>query len=324
MPMPNGPVLLGDIGGTNARFGLAIPGHKPSAVKVLAVKDFQKVDNAISTALTQLGVETGDLSGAYFAVAGPVSSDRARLTNHSWTFVVANLQKALKSQNVGLFNDFSAMAAALPVLTGDDLETVTNGQSKQGFAKLAFGPGTGLGVAGLIPYQDDWMVIPGEGGHIDLAASTEAEWSIIQTLRQEYQHVSIERVLSGPGISLLYRVISQVPASAAPVDPSDIAAKARAGDPEARRVFALFSAWLGAAAGDLALAFGALGGVYICGGIVPKLRGLFDRNMFRSRFLAKGRFRQYLETIPIHIVQAPFPALQGLSRLALRAGRIGQ
>lgn len=321
-------ILLGDIGGTNARFALAEwdpatgqPAIGP--VVSLPVAAFSGLAAAAGAAAARLDAGRS-LTGAWFAVAGPVDQGAVRMTNHPWQFSEAALGRALGLATVRLVNDFAALARALPALRPGDLEPVGGGCAVTGQAKLVLGPGTGLGVAGLVPCGGNWAVVTGEGGHGDVAAASAAEWRIVRHLAGAFGHVSWERVLSGPGLGLIRSALNgdvitaalgDAPTADAP-DARAVAAAARRGAPDARRALGLFSAWLGAAAADLALALGARGGVYIGGGVVAKLGGLFDRRAFRARFEAKGRFRPYLRTIPTYIIRLPYPALSGLAHFA--------
>jgi glucokinase len=181
------------------------------------------------------------------------------------------------------------------------------------------GPGTGLGVAGLVRSGTGWTAVSGEGGHATLAPGDERESGILRLARRRFDHVSAERLLSGTGLPLLHELVAEVdgrPAGAAPASTADIVAGALAGDAACNATVDVFCGWLGSFAGNVALCFGARGGVYLGGGILPRLGGLLDRSAFRSRFEAKGRSTGYLAAVPTRVILCPAPALRGAARMA--------
>jgi glucokinase len=308
--------LLADIGGTHARFALADSLSAPRSIEVLKVADFAQPLSAIRTYLKSVG--NPRLGKAAFALACPVVGDHARLTNAGWHFDRVELQKALGVPQLLLLNDFEALAWSLPGLSSRDGYQFGGRQGVRRAPLALIGPGTGLGVSGLLPTAGDgWVALAGEGGHASLAPSDSRESEILEFLWQTHEHVSGERLLCGAGMPLLLQAVAQIDqirGHRAPDDYGDaaaITAAAQSGDPLALATVECFSALLGAAAGNLALTLGARGGVYIGGGIVPRLGRLFKGSTFRQRFEAKGRFRAYLKAIPVYVITADAPALSG-------------
>jgi glucokinase len=256
-------------------------------------------------------------AAAALAVASPVTGDRVDMTNHPWSFSIRALKKALDLRTLRVVNDFDAIAHAIPQLGPKDVAKVGGGQAAPGHPIGIIGPGTGLGVAGLVVAAGHWHAMDTEGGHATLAAADAREAEVIAVLRARFGHVSAERAISGPGLVNLYEAIAALggkePAS---FGPADVLARGRAGsDPLCVEALATFCAMLGTTAGNLALSLGALGGVYIAGGIVPRLGDWFATSPFRARFEAKGRFREYQSKIPTYVVTHPNPGLLGLKAL---------
>jgi len=314
--------LLADVGGTHARLALSKGNGPPGPAHVYATADYPCFTDLVRHFVT---TEAAGLSIARAAacVAGPISDGVIRLTNLGWTIGCDELA-ASGAAKILIVNDFTAIAAALPALGGADLRACGGGNAHPDGSRVVLGPGTGLGVSALLPdRRGGHIALAGEGGHADLAAHGARERAVCERLAERFGRVSVERVLSGPGIVNLYRALRELDggcAEEAP-DPAAIAASARAGqDPHAVACVTLFTRWLGAWAGDLALSFGARGGVYIAGGIVPAWGPDFDIAGFRAAFEAKGRFEDYLVAIPCYVIDAPNPGLSGLAELL--AGRV--
>ncbi|MGF1609784.1 MAG: glucokinase [Kiloniellales bacterium] len=324
MALVNRTLLLADIGGTNARFALAGPEGIGRSVS-LAVADYAEPEAAIRAFLDQAkrhGETTPALRRAALAVAGPVSAGTATLTNGTWRFDAAALEDAFGLERLTLVNDFEAIAWALPRLREMDLLSLGGGKGEAGAPKAVIGPGTGLGMAAFLPATDraQERVLVSEGGHVTMAADSEREDRIVEELRRRFGHVSAERVLSGDGLVNLYEASAAVDRLPAPSrQPADIVQHAERGDCLASRAaLETFCALLGAFAGDAALTLGARGGVYLAGGILPRLPERLAASEFRERFETKGRFRGYLEAIPTWLIQRPDPAFLGLWHLARR------
>ena len=246
-----------------------------------------------------------------------MTGDRVAMTNHPWSFSVQALKSRFRFDRLEVINDFTALALALPRLAAGDRLMVGRGAAAAGAPIGVLGPGSGLGVSGLVPSGRGWIALTGEGGHATMAPATEREGAVLDRMRRRFDHVSAERTLSGPGLVNLYNTLAEidgVPArsySAAQITDPTI----RAGDPVCLDATTMFCAMLGTLAGNLALTLGARGGVYIGGGIVPKLGESFAESPFRERFEAKGRFETYLAAIPTYVVTHPLPAFLGCAAL---------
>ncbi len=313
------PRLLGDVGGTNARFGWQANAHSGiEHVLVLPCAAHETLEAAIRTYLELKSLpmpRTGALG-----IANPITGDVIRMTNHHWSFSISEMQRSLGLQQLNVINDFTALALALPSIAKDNLVQVGGTVAEAYAPKALIGAGTGLGVSGLMPTDanDHWVAIAGEGGHVTLAAQTENEYRVIELIRQRYGHVSAERVLSGQGLVDLYLALRQLQKQ----QPVDVAGAAEITawalqnkDPLALQSIDMFAGFLGSVTGDLALTLGARGGVYLGGGIVPRWLGWFETSQFRERFEAKGRFNAYLKDIPVWVINAAeSPALLGAAR----------
>jgi len=312
-------VLLGDIGATNARFAILSNGVL-GTVKNFRVADFACFSDAVRAFY---GSHAGPFAqdSAIFAVAGPVQNGRWVLTNSSWTIDPRELRQEFSFAAIDLRNDFEAVALSLPHLTQTDVFAVGDGKPLAGAPMAVLGPGTGLGVACLIPGAHTNTVLPSEGGHATMAATSRREDAIIDYLREQFGHVSAERVISGSGLENLYRAVVAIDRIDAP--PRTAPEITRAGLDGtcriSRMVLELFCGMLGTVAGSVALMFGARGGVFIAGGIAPRMADFIARSDFRSRFESKGRFRSYLESVPTKIIIHPAATFIGLRALAQRA-----
>ncbi len=311
-----GPRLLADVGGTNARFAWqAGPGAPLEAIEVLSCADYPSLQAAIEAYLAQCARPRPTAAGV--AMANPVVGDWVQMTNHHWSFSIAELQRALGLQTLLVRNDFAALAMALPSLSPQDRRRVGGGAGVPGAPMALIGPGTGLGVSGLLPDgRGGWIPVEGEGGHVTLCAVTPQERVVVEALQRRFGHASAERAISGMGLRDLYRILAQEQGLGTDeaVTPAWVSERAREGDRLAQQAIQMLCAFLGTVAGNLALTLGARGGVYIGGGVVPRLGDLFDADLFRERFEAKGRFRAYLAEIPVWVITAdPSPALQGMA-----------
>jgi glucokinase len=313
------PRWLADIGGTNARFGWQEhEGAAISHVLVLPCAQHASLLDAAQCYLHQQGLRAPHC--AAFGIANPVTGDAVTMTNHHWKFSVNALREGLGIARLLLLNDFTALALALPQLPRDQLHPIGGGQAVAASAVGLIGPGTGLGVSGLLPlgYQNKWIPINGEGGHVNLSATTELEFSVIQQLQKRYGHVSAERVLSGAGLVDLYHALCSLKdgQGLGITTPEDVMARALdIPSSTANQALDLFCGFLGGVAGDLALTLGARGGIYIGGGIAPRMIARLEAGPFRTRFESKGRFTRYLQNIPTWVIRSPVsPALQGASQ----------
>ena len=319
------PHLVADIGGTNARFAwVAHAGATPAWPQTLPTSDHAGPAEAAQVYLDGLA---GRLNGAYqaprraaFAVATAVAGDRVSFTNSQWDFSRDAVRQALGLDALCIVNDFEALALSLPALQPAQLRrhpgaaTLPAADAPPGTVLAVVGPGTGLGVGAVLRTRSGWQALPGEGGHATLAAGDALEAEVIGLVRQQFPHVSAERLLSGIGLPLLHGALAQVQGRSAPAGASaeSIVQAALGGhDALAGETLDLFCALLGGFAGNVALTLGARGGLFIGGGIVPRFADRFFASAFRPRFEAKGRFRDYLAAVPTALIVDTQAALSG-------------
>lgn len=306
------PKLIADIGGTNARLALVIDGEL-SEQRQYRCDDYRDVAALIDAYVATLRMRPVE---AAFAIAAPLVNDVVTMTNRPWRFSIHALREQLQLQRLIVLNDFTALAMSLRHLPTHELEQIGGAQPMLNQPIALLGPGTGLGVSGLIPSGERWTPLQGEGGHVTLAASDEREAAVLAQLRKQFPHVSAERVISGAGLALLYETLCALDSvDAAMLEPAQVTVRALQGDDRhCLEAVNMFCAILGTVASDLALTLGALGGVYIGGGIAPKLGKLFATSPFRRRFEAKGRYAAYLAPIPVYVIRGDTPALLGLAQ----------
>jgi len=309
--------LLGDIGGTNARFAV-LTGETLSPIDHLPVSRYRSMIDAVDGYLggRQDRVRIG---AAVLGVAAPIEGERSVLVNSQWVVDAAELRAAFGFKSISLVNDFEALAYALPHLSGLDVKPLAGGKPQAGESMAVIGPGTGLGMAGVVRRGDGTTIIPTEGGHATLPGTTPREDAVIERLRHKFGHVSAERVLSGPGLENLHAAIAAIDGIAVSSDTAvEIVRQALDRScPVSVGAVDMFCAMLGTVAGDLALMFRARSGVYIGGGIAPRIVDLLAQSEFRARFMAKGRFQSYLESIPTAVIVNSDAAFLGLKSLAL-------
>lgn len=310
--------VLVDVGGTHARLAWqARAGGPLTHVRVWEVASHDSLEAVLRVYLQEIGAGTPAAMGV--AVAAPVLGDQVAMINHPWSFSQRALQAAMGLHHLCVINDFSALARALPFLGGHERRLV-GGQADADRGVLGvLGPGTGLGVSGLMPLPDGrWQALAGEGGHVTLPAETVRERVVMEGLQQRYGHASAERLLCGQGLLDTWTLLAAADAAPMPLlqTPADVTSAALAGGhPLATEAVSMFCALLGSVAGNLALTLGARGGIYVGGGIVPRLGGFFDASDFRRRFEAKGRYRDYLVNIPTWVITTPVsPALAGVAQ----------
>lgn len=294
--------LVADIGGTNARLAIADLDTLQLANPVSLRREGFPSLEAVAHSYLRDAAERPRM--AAIAVAGPVVGETIRLTNSPWSFRREELRAALNVDRLLVLNDFEALAHALPHLEPADLHQIGGGTPVDRAAKVVLGPGTGLGVAGLVWSPAGWVAIASEGGHTSLAVEDAREFAMLERLVKGRTHLSVERVVSGPGLAETYRVLAEMAGTpVAPVEAPEVVERAIGGrDPCAREALEQFSTWLGRFAGDAALLLGARGGVYIGGGIAPKMVGALSAGGFRRAFEAKGRMASYLEPIPVYVI----------------------
>lgn len=317
--------LVADIGGTNARFALYPAGSLAEGDALyhmrMATASVAGPATAIARVLEEAGCPTP--AAAALAIAAPVGSHSAdaeiSLTNARWRFTPRAVQAELGLARLEVVNDFAALAHALPLLGDRDRQPLGPPlPPSPGRPILVLGPGTGLGAAAIVADRHGgWTVVPGEAGHMTAAACTSEEAQVLDQLRRARGHVSYERLASGPGLVEIAQALAVLRGGdkGAPDAPAEVVAAARAGDRICEEAIGLFQNWLATLAGDLALAFGALGGVYLAGGVLDHLEGLFDAEAFRRRLEDKGRFGDYLAHVPLWRLTRPDAAFLGLRRL---------
>ncbi len=304
--------IVADIGGTNARFSrVSLANLCLDKVAVYPCATFASLADALQH--YQQEQQLTALQHVAIAIACPVTGDDVSMTNFHWQFSISAMQRQLGLSRLLVMNDFTAVAMSLPALTPDNKVQLGKGMAQLDKPMAVLGAGTGLGVAHLVNVNGQFIPLPGEGGHIDWAAQTEQEWFIQQMLSKEYGHVSPERLLSGPGLEAIYRALAlHRRLDVAPLSAGEIGQQALAGTSElATATVAQFFASLGSVAGDLALTLSTFGGVYVAGGIAPKLLPLMAASEFRTRFEAKGRFSAFNRQIATYIVTEPQPGLLG-------------
>ena len=317
---PDGARLLADIGGTNARFALETAPHRFEAVTVLPCNAYPRLQDAIGVYLAGDAVKTVQgrpIKRAAIAIANPVDGDMVQMTNHHWLFSIEALRTDLGLETLVVVNDFTALAMALPHLSPEQKLKIGGGTAQPGHPIGLIGPGTGLGVSGIIPAGEHWLPLASEGGHVTFSPVDESETAILRFCWREHKHVSAERLLSGMGLELIYRALSELAGNpTATLDAAEIGRRAVDGsDPVCVQTVETFCAMLGTVAGNVAMTLGAVGGMYIGGGIVPRLGQRFVDSAFRERFEAKGRFANYLAQIPTYVITAEYPAFLGVSAI---------
>ena len=310
---------MGDIGGTHARFALVHSGFGPPeliAPHSYLCSAFSSAEDAVSAYLVehQQGARP---SSAVLAVAGPIIDGSIAFTNTDWRISEGAFSSAIKLDSTKLVNDYAALALAVPLLGGVDTEVVgpdTPGRAQGTVAIL--GAGTGFGVSALVRDGVREAVLTTEGGHISLAPADELEVEIWRILTARYGRVSVERILSGPGLLELHQILAEIEGSVVSgATPGDVTREADAGSPLAIRTLEIFCGILGSVAGDFALAYGAQGGVYLAGGVSKHLLFYLKRGGFRERFENKGRFAPYLRDIPTRVIPNPHTvAMMGAAR----------
>jgi glucokinase len=305
-------VLLADIGGTKARFAWLATGRL-GEVTSFPVADYSGIEDALGAFMSSQP-EGAAIKDALLAVAGPVQARSVTLTNSGWRIDADDLCRRFGFERVELINDHAALALSLPHFTPADVRPLGQGHPRPHAPAAVVGPGTGLGVAALIHKGGLEGVLQTEGGHVTFAGADRREDAVIQFLRDRTRHVSAERILSGPGIVNLYEAISAVDGLIGPTrTASEITQAAITRScPLSQATLSMFSAMLGTFAGNVALTFGAQGGVYIAGGIAPNIVDYLSRSPFRERFEAKGRFRSYLCAVPSYVITRPDPAFLGM------------
>ena len=301
--------LVGDIGGTNSRFGLVEVGSTAVRdIDVLKNNNFGSLEEAIGAYVKSRGIIA--TAAAAVAVAGPVEGEVVSLTNRDWSFTRESLRKAALARRFHLLNDYEALAMSLPHLAGDDVVQIGGQTPAKPAVKIVLGPGTGLGMATLAPLpQGGWMALPGEVGHITLPVTSQAEFDWREKMSKPGVPFEAEDAITGGGLLLMYRSIAD---KAAQNTPEEVLQAALAGnDPPAVRALDQFITWLARIAGDAAMTMQARGGVYLAGGIAPSIVEKLQTGPFRTIFQEKGRLAHVMRPIPVYVIVDRFPAFKG-------------
>ena len=311
----DGPRLLADIGATHARFALETEPGLLQAVRVLKCNDFAGFLPLLKSYLAEH--KDIKLQHAALAVANPIEGDLVQMTNRDWSFSIEAVRRETGLHTLLVVNDFTALAMSLPGISSNERVQVGAGAPAENSVIGVLGPGTGLGVSGLIPTADGFVTLGSEGGHVSFAPSDEREYIILKRAWQHWRHVSAERLVSGPGMELIYQALAEHQGrQVSNLTVQDILTQGlQHGDALCMETLEVFCGMLGGVAGDLAVTLGATGGIYIGGGIVPRMGEWFASSPFRSRFEAKGRFAKYLGQIPTYVITTPNPAFQGVSAI---------
>ncbi|AMP10724.1 glucokinase [Collimonas arenae] len=312
----DGPRLLADVGGTNARFALERAPGQIDTIQTLRCADYAEFALAVEAYLTASG--RPPVRHAAIAIANPVQGDDIKMTNHHWEFSIETTRRRLNLDTLLVVNDFTALSMSLPHLEQSHCVQVGGGRALSGSVIGLVGAGTGLGVGGLIPTEGRWIALGSEGGHVTFAPGDAREAAVLAFCWRTYSHVSAERLVSGPGIEMIYQALADLKgiAKPEPLHTAQIVERAMQGDdPLCMEVVECFCAMLGTVAADVAVTLGTLGGLYIGGGVVPRLGEYFARSPFRARFESKGRFGSYLAKIPTFVITAPYPAFVGVAAI---------
>jgi len=318
------PVLVGDIGGTNARFAILVDPHaEPTMFPIQHTADHATIDAAIRKGVldhTPLRPRS-----AVLAVAGPIDGDEIDLTNNDWVVRPPGMMDTLGLEDIIMVNDFEAQALAVIALGATGMEKIGGGEAEEHAGRVVLGPGTGLGVAGLVQTREIWIPVPGEGGHVDFGPRSDRDFEIFPHLEPIEGRISAEQVLCGRGLQNIYRAVCKAGAIPPSLDaPADITHAALAGtDPQAEETLKLFTIYLGRLAGDFALTFMSRGGVYLAGGIPQRIIPALMRPDFRAAFEDKAPHSAILKAMPVYVVTHPMAALSGLAAYASTPGRFG-
>lgn len=321
-PIVARPSLLADIGGTNARFALETAPGRFDCVRVLPCAGYPNLQDAMRAYLADPAVAAhGMPAEAAMAVANPVDGDQVRMTNHHWQFSTEAVRREFGLARLAVINDFKALALALPLLGAEDKRQVGGGIAAPGVIGL-LGAGTGLGVSGLVPSGGGWNALDSEGGHVTFSPANEREIAVLRFAWTEFSHVSAERLMSGSGLELVYRALASRAGQDGARPAAEIIALALDGGCAlCAETVECFCEMLGTVAANLAVTLGAMGGIYIGGGIVPRLGAAFDASGFRRRFEEKGRFAPYLSRIPTYVITADYPCFPGVAAWLRETGK---
>lgn len=308
--------LVGDVGGTNARFALVDEEGHIRFPRIFAARDYPSLSDIIAEYIGTTVGRKRPPTRAAIAVAGPVVDGEITFTNLDWVVSETDLVATFEFEAVNLINDFAAQALAAPRLDEEDLKPIgPRLRGSENCPIVVLGAGSGFGVAGLARSNLDEVAVATEGGHAGFAPTDDVEVQVWRRLKEIYGRVSIERLLSGPGLYDLYRTLAEMESVNSELpDEKAVFDAAGHGDVLAGKTLDRFCGILGSVAGDLALTYGARGGVYVSGGIAPRMADRLAKGDFRRRFEDKGRLTEYVRQIPTSLIVHPYPALVGAAR----------
>ncbi|RAZ90078.1 glucokinase [Mesorhizobium hawassense] len=311
------PVLIGDIGGTNARFSIVLDANSEATEpQIVQTANFKTIDEAIQAAV--LDRSSVQPNSAVLAIAGPVDGDEIPLTNCPWVVKPKQMFRTLGLSEVVVLNDFEAQALAVVALGEEHMEKIGGGTPEPNAGRVVLGPGTGLGVAGLIYALNRWIPVPGEGGHMDIGPRTPRDFEVFPHIDRLEGRISGEQILCGRGLVNVYRAVAKADARPAPfATPAEVTAAALSkSDRTAEEALALFVTCLGRTAGDLALVFKSRGGVFLTGGIAQKIVPALKAGNFRAAFEDKAPHSALMREMPVYVITHPLAALLGLAAYA--------
>ncbi|WP_432452996.1 MULTISPECIES: glucokinase [unclassified Agarivorans] len=305
--------LIADVGGTNIRLALVeLKTGEIGRLQKYLCGDFPSIADVMSLYLSE---QQETVTQACIAIACPTDQDWIAMTNHSWAFSRKAVQEQLGFENFYVINDYTGIAMSIPTLSDSQKIQIGGEPAKSGEPIAVYGPGTGLGVAHLIHHDSEYVCIPGEGGHVEFAPNDALEAHVLSFLQQRYDHVSAERLLSGPGLVNIYLGLMDYHGKAAEdLQPADITTRGlQESCPVCVEAMQVFCRALGSFGGNLALNMSTFGGVYIAGGIISRFMEFFKHSEFRARFEAKGRFADFVAKVPVYVITEEQPGLQGAS-----------
>lgn len=311
------PILIGDIGGTNARFSIVLDSNSEASEPIIVkTADFDTIDDAIQSAV--LDHTSLHPNSAVLAVAGPVESDEIPLTNCPWIVKPKQMLANLGLSDIVVLNDFEAQALAVVALGEEHMEKIGGGTPEPNAGRVVLGPGTGLGVAGLVHALKRWIPIPGEGGHMDIGPRSPRDFEVFPHIEPIEGRISGEQILCGRGLVNVYRAVAMADGKPSPLtQPAEITAAAlEKTDPVAEEALSIFVTCLGRTAGDLALVFMSRGGVFLTGGIAQKILPALKAGNFRAAFEDKAPHSALMRTMPVYVITQPLAALAGLAAFA--------
>ncbi|WP_136621623.1 MULTISPECIES: glucokinase [Mesorhizobium] len=311
------PILIGDIGGTNARFSIVLDTNSEAGEPtIVQTANYNTIDEAIQAAV--LDRSSVRPNSAVLAVAGPVDGDEIELTNCPWIVKPRKMFANLGLSDIVVLNDFEAQALAVVALGEEHMEKIGGGTPEPNAGRVVLGPGTGLGVAGLVYALRHWIPVPGEGGHMDIGPRTPRDFEVFPHIEKLEGRISGEQILCGRGLVNVYRAVAKADGKPSPfTTPAEVTAAALAKtDPVAQEALETFVTCLGRTAGDLALVFMSRGGVFLTGGIAQKIVPALKAGNFRAAFEDKAPHSALMRTMPVYVITHPLAALLGLAAYA--------